>query len=65
MVPLKPAVTRLCRISDPSLPRSLFAPTTATTRGSKNGFIDATAEARDLDAALSASRSVLESDSTT
>ena len=54
MVPVKPAAARLCRISDPILPRSRLAPTTATTRGSKKAFIDAVAAVRDRAAALSA-----------
>ena len=52
MVPVNPAATRLWRISDPILPRSRLAPTTATTRGSKNAFIDAVAAVRDRAAAL-------------
>ena len=59
-VPVKPAATRLCRISEPILPRSRLAPTTATTRGSKNAFIDAVAAVRDRAAALSAKASVVD-----
>ena len=61
-VPVKPEATRLCRISEPILPRSRLAPMTATVRGSKNAFIDAVAAARERAAALSAKASVVDSD---
>ena len=64
-VPVKPAATRLCRISDPILPRSRLAPMTATTRGSKNAFIDAVAAVRDRAAAFSSKRSVTDSEMAT
>ena len=51
--PEKPPATRLCKISEPILPRSRLAPMTATAFGAKKLSIDAVAAACDRAAARS------------
>ena len=65
MGPRNPAATRLCRISEPILPRSRLAPITATPRGSKNAFIEAVAAVCDLVAAFASNAGVTDSESDT
>ena len=61
----KPDSRRLRKISEPIRPGSRLAPTTATTRGSKNRRSDAVAAVRARAAEAAASRAVGSSDSVT